>query len=141
MCSANPGSPTNRGGLCSRAYLGLERVYDPERVLTPLVRKGPRGSGEWESISWEDALGRISRKLYSDKGKKVLHLGQEELMVQELREQFDWDETLVDEPLSGHPGPGSGEAQYGAPSVSPDVLHARTVYLFGHSSLSGMSFR
>jgi anaerobic selenocysteine-containing dehydrogenase len=133
----NPGSPTNRGGLCARAYFGLERVYDSERILTPLARKGHRGSGEWESISWEEALSRIGKKLYSSKGKKVLHLGQEEILVEELRSHFGWDETLVDEPLSGHPGPGSGEAQYGAPTVSPDVLHARTVYLFGHSVLSG----
>ena len=38
---------------------------------------------------------------------------------------------------AGRKGPGSGEEEYGAPLVNPDVLHARTIYLFGGSAMGG----
>lgn len=41
------------GRLCARGNGGLATVYNPYRVLTPLKRVGPRGSGQWESISWK----------------------------------------------------------------------------------------
>ncbi len=133
----NPGSPTNQGGICARAFAGLERVYDPERILTPLARTGPRGSGQWEPITWEEALSRIKVRLFNPRAKKILHLAQEENMVAQTREVFGWKEILVDEPSQGHPGPGSGVAQYGAPIADPDVLHARTIFLFGYGALGG----
>lgn len=133
----NPGSPTNRGGICPRAYAGLERVYDPERVLTPLKRTGPRGSGQWEPVTWEKALADVSARLADPKAKNVLHLGQEELLVEELRGTLGWSDVLVDELFSGRPGPGSGAFQYGAPVVRPDVLHAETILLFGASANGG----
>ncbi|MBI5014243.1 MAG: molybdopterin-dependent oxidoreductase [Deltaproteobacteria bacterium] len=131
------GSPTNQGGLCSRAHAGLERVYDPERVLQPLVRKGPRGSGQWEPIGWDRALALLEGHLGERTTRRVLHLGQEELLVEELRPAFAWAELLVDEPFPGRPGPGSGESLYGAPVLWPDLSRSRTVLLLGARPFDG----
>jgi anaerobic selenocysteine-containing dehydrogenase len=127
---ASPGSPTNRG-LCARAYAGLERLYDAERLLTPLKRRGDRGGGSWEPVSWEDALGLLREQLEAPGAHRVLHLGQEELLVEELWRPLGFTEVLLDEPFPGRPGPASGRALYGVPTGRPDVLRAETILLLG----------
>ncbi len=133
--TGNVGAPTNRGGLCARAYAGLERVYDPDRVLTPLRRKGPRGSGEWEPVSWREALVEIAERL--GRGRSVLHLGMDTFPVEEFRELLGWSEVLVDRRLPGRPGPGSDEALYGSPLLGADLRRCETIYLFGLHPFDG----
>ncbi|UOF92400.1 molybdopterin-dependent oxidoreductase [Fodinisporobacter ferrooxydans] len=46
-----------RGGrTCLKGQAGIQTVYDAYRLQTPLRRVGPRGSGKWESITWEEAF-------------------------------------------------------------------------------------
>jgi anaerobic selenocysteine-containing dehydrogenase len=52
--------PITRGWLCAKVNRYLERVYHPERLLYPLRRVGPKGSGTFERISWEEALSEIA---------------------------------------------------------------------------------
>jgi anaerobic selenocysteine-containing dehydrogenase len=59
----NPAHPVNRGGLCARGQAGLQVTYHPDRIQHPLVRTGKRGSGEFQEISWEDALKRVVSEL------------------------------------------------------------------------------
>lgn len=55
------------GRLCARGLSGLTRLYDPDRVKTPLMRTNPqKGLGvdpKWKTVTWDDALSRISDKL------------------------------------------------------------------------------
>ena len=44
------------GVICAKVARYAERVHHPDRVLHPLCRKGAKGSGEWQQISWDDAL-------------------------------------------------------------------------------------
>ncbi|MBE9636049.1 molybdopterin oxidoreductase family protein [Salipiger mangrovisoli] len=48
--------PVNRGVLCAKGAAGLKQVTSPARLRAPLRRTGPRGSGAFEEISWEEAL-------------------------------------------------------------------------------------
>ena len=59
----NPHHPVNRGRLCARGQAALQRLYHPDRLRTPLRRSGPRGSGEFTAITWEEALGSLLDRL------------------------------------------------------------------------------
>ena len=52
----NRDHPVNQGVLCAKGSAGIMQVNAPSRLRAPLKRVGPRGSGEFEEISWEDAL-------------------------------------------------------------------------------------
>lgn len=52
--------PVTRGWLCVKVSRYLERVYHPERLLYPMRRIGPKGSGKFARISWEDAIAEIA---------------------------------------------------------------------------------
>ncbi len=52
----NPEHPVNRGVLCAKGSAGIMTQYSPARLSTPLRRVGPRGSGEFEPISWDEAI-------------------------------------------------------------------------------------
>ena len=52
----NPLHPVNRGKLCARGQAGLQALYHPERLGKPLRLDGPRGSGKFREVTWEEAL-------------------------------------------------------------------------------------
>jgi anaerobic selenocysteine-containing dehydrogenase len=52
----NRDHPVNRGVLCAKGSAGIMQHTSPARLRAPLRRVGPRGSGEFEEISWEEAL-------------------------------------------------------------------------------------
>src|SRR5690349_15323022 len=60
------GNPAHRhtdGALCTKVSRYTERTYHPERVLTPLRRSGPKGSGQFEPVGWDDAMADIASRL------------------------------------------------------------------------------
>lgn len=59
----NPGHRQTAGVLCAKVSRYTERSYHPERVLSPLKRCGPKGSGEFTAVGWDEALGDITRRL------------------------------------------------------------------------------
>ncbi|SFP15150.1 molybdopterin oxidoreductase family protein [Tranquillimonas alkanivorans] len=52
----NRDHPVNRGVLCAKGSAGIMQHLSPARLRAPLKRTGPRGSGEFEQISWDEAL-------------------------------------------------------------------------------------
>lgn len=61
--AGDPDHPYTAGGLCVKVNNYLDRVYDPGRVLFPMRRTGPKGSGQFERISWDAAIGEIATRL------------------------------------------------------------------------------
>ncbi|TMH22980.1 MAG: molybdopterin oxidoreductase family protein [Betaproteobacteria bacterium] len=57
-----PDHPTTRGTLCTKVARYLDRTYASERVLHPLRRIGPKGTGRFERIGWDEALDTISAR-------------------------------------------------------------------------------
>lgn len=55
--------PTNHGKLCARGLAARDYIYRSDRIQTPLRRVGPKGSGQFESITWDQALDEIAAKL------------------------------------------------------------------------------
>ena len=83
----NPAHPVNRGKLCARGQAVLQELYHPDRVPQPMKRTGPRGSGEFTKISWEEALDLLVVKLKALKQQKVAD--SLALMTPELRGTLD----------------------------------------------------
>ena len=59
----NPKHPMTDGVLCTKVSRYTERTYHPDRILHPLKRIGPKGSGQFAPVSWDEALNDISKRL------------------------------------------------------------------------------
>lgn len=64
-----PGYPLSNGMLCPKGAATRQYVYREDRLTTPMRRTGPRGSGEFEPITWEDAYKEIGSRLTEVKQK------------------------------------------------------------------------
>lgn len=60
----NPAHPYSRGELCPKVNRFLDRVYDPDRIVTPLILDGPKGSGRYRKSTWDHALELVARRLH-----------------------------------------------------------------------------
>ncbi|MDH3785554.1 MAG: molybdopterin-dependent oxidoreductase, partial [Acidobacteriota bacterium] len=87
----NPAHPGSRGRTCAKGPATLNQINDTERILTPMKRVGPRGSGQFEPASWDEALddigGRIRKALDEGRNDEVMyHVGRpgEDHFVQRL---------------------------------------------------------
>lgn len=59
----NPHVAGIEGSLCPRGSAGTSLLYDDERVKSPMIRVGERGSGHWKKVSWDEALDYTAKKL------------------------------------------------------------------------------
>ena len=65
----DPANPHNRGVLCAQGRSARQMLYNPDRLKYPLKRVGERGSGEWERITWDEALDTVAENLLEVKAK------------------------------------------------------------------------
>src|SRR5512136_1382933 len=63
----DPDHPFTRGTLCPKMNRYQETVHSPLRLTHPLLRKGPKGSGDFHVISWEEAIHQIA-----DRWQKII---------------------------------------------------------------------
>jgi len=61
--SGDPDCPINHGTLCTKGFASLQLAYHPDRLTYPVKRVGPKGSGRWERISWDEALDTIADRI------------------------------------------------------------------------------
>jgi anaerobic selenocysteine-containing dehydrogenase len=76
----NPHHPGSRGRNCAKGPATINQIKDTERILYPLKRSGKRGEGEWEQISWAQALSEVAEKIRASlktgaRDRVVYHVG------------------------------------------------------------------
>jgi len=76
----NPKHPASRGRLCAKGPATINQIHDPDRILYPMKRSGPRGGGKWARTSWDEVLetfgARIRKAFQENRGEEVMyHVG------------------------------------------------------------------
>jgi anaerobic selenocysteine-containing dehydrogenase len=59
----NPSHPISQGHLCPRGQASIQITYHPDRLTQPLKRRGNRGSGDYQPVSWDAAIAELVSKL------------------------------------------------------------------------------
>lgn len=135
----NPEHPNSRGKMCAKGQAGLNLVYDPDRILYPMKRVGPRGEGKWQRITWEEAYHEVA-----DRMKAVMASGRhEEFVFQSDRDITTQDFTrrfvhafgspnaFVNHPLGGPNKQLAQQLTWGADFEIPDVANSEYMLIFG----------
>ena len=65
----DPASPLNHGRLCPIGTVTVDLVNHPDRLQYPMRRRGAHGSGDWQRISWDEALDEISERVLAIREK------------------------------------------------------------------------
>ena len=76
----NPLHPASRGRNCAKGPATINQINDPERILYPLRRDGPRGGGKWRRVTWDEVLdeigGRIRKAFLEGRKNEIMyHVG------------------------------------------------------------------
>ncbi|WP_206956509.1 molybdopterin-containing oxidoreductase family protein [Trinickia acidisoli] len=143
-----PDHPITRGGLCAKVSHFLERVYNPDRVLYPLKRTGPKGAGEFTRVSWDEALSDVAARL----NKMIETVGPQAILPfsfagsQGLLEYCSLDRRFasfvgtsqLERSLCGDTASaGLAATQGNAKGIDPlDLAHSRFIVLWGTNTMT-----
>src|SRR4029434_7495633 len=136
-------NPNTGGYICAKVRRFPERVYGPDRLVYPAIRKGPKGFGTFQRVSWEEALTTVAERLLDVKatwgGEAILpysYGGSNGLLTQDTS-----DATLfrrlgtsrLARTVCAAPTGAANAALYGKmPGVTYlDYPHARLIVLWG----------
>lgn len=145
---ADGGHPVTQGWLCAKVRPYLDHVYHPDRLRHPLRRTGPKGSGQWQRISWQEALDEIGarwRKIISEYGAEAIlpysysgTLGMVQMGIASARFWNRLGASRLQRSICGAAAEHAVKATLGA-RYSPDyedVAHSGVVILWGHNPVS-----
>jgi anaerobic selenocysteine-containing dehydrogenase len=145
---ADPDHPITQGWLCAKVRPYLERVYHPDRLLYPLRRVGPKGGGEWERISWDEAIGTIAARwqaIIAEHGAAAIlpysysgTLGLVQLQACNHRLWNRMGASGLERSICGAAAEAAVNATLGA-RLSPDpsdVLESKLIVIWGHNPAS-----
>ena len=139
---AATGNPFTGGFICQKVKRHAQRVYSPSRVLTPLIRTGPKGSGEFRAASWDEALDLVVDRMQdaiathgAESIVPYLYNSSAGALQSVLTERFfrRLGATEVDHTICAltH-GIAYASTYDGMPSVdSGDVVHSKLIVLWG----------
>ena len=132
----NAAHPINQGGLCARGQAGLQGLYDPDRIKTPLVKDG----ANWKPATWDEALALVGGKLQAAKGRTVLLTGLETGSLRALAGEFVGGlngKHVMWEPFGYEAVRAANKATYGVDAV-PRLDVAAAMQYAADSVLSGL---
>jgi len=140
--------PITQGWLCAKVRPYLDHVYHPDRLKYPVRRVGPKGSGQWQRISWPEALQTIGshwRAISAEYGPSAIlpysysgTLGLVNMAVSSARFWNRLGASRLQRSICGAAGEYAVNATLGA-RLSPsyeDVPHSSLVIIWGHNPIS-----
>ena len=143
----NPKHPASRGRLCAKGPATINQIHDPDRILYPMKRSGPRGSGQWARTSWNEVLetfgARIRKAFQEKRGEEVMyHVGRpgHDYIMERILQAWGIDGH------NSHTNVCSSSARLGyllwhyADRPSPDHANARFILLLSAHLESGHYF-
>ncbi|WP_245892645.1 thiosulfate reductase PhsA [Helicobacter valdiviensis] len=141
----NPYSSSTGGAVCARGGSGTNQLFDPNRLVNPIMRTGERGEGKWKEISWEEAYDYISKKLNEIKekyGAKSVAFASKSGPEQTFLNQFAYAYGSPNIFDHGNTCP-SGYAValtsvFGNGSISRDFSNCKFMLNFGHNVYEGI---
>ncbi|HEY0513195.1 MAG TPA: molybdopterin-dependent oxidoreductase [Thermoanaerobaculia bacterium] len=144
-------NPVTQGYICAKVRRTPEHLYGPDRLLYPARRVGPKGSGEFARISWEEALGLAAERLGEARerwgGESILPFyygGSNGLLTQDSTDARLFRRlgaSLMGRTVCAAPSGRAATGLYGkmAGVALPDFRHARLIVLWGvNPSASGI---
>ncbi len=143
----NPFHPGSRGRNCAKGPATLTQINDPDRILYPMKRSGPRGSGKWERVSWDEALDAIAAKirgaLTSGRPNEVMyHVGRpgEDGYMERVLQSWGIDGHNSHTNICSSGGRTGYAFWMGIDRPSPDYTNARFILLVSAHLESGHYF-
>jgi anaerobic selenocysteine-containing dehydrogenase len=144
----DPDHPITKGWLCAKVRSYLEFVNHPQRLLHPLRRTGPKGSGRWQTITWAEALAEIAARwqtIIRNFGPQAIlpysysgTLGLVNMTVASARLWNRLGASQLERSICGAAAECAVEATLGqrwSPAYT-EVGHSRLVLLWGHNPAS-----
>jgi anaerobic selenocysteine-containing dehydrogenase len=144
----DPDHPVTRGWLCAKVRPYLDHVYHPERLRHPLRREGPKGSGRWQQITWDEALAEIAdrwQRIIAASGAEAIlpysYSGTLGLVQNSVCSARLWNRmgaSQLRRSICCAAAEMAVEATLGRRWSPPyqDVVHSRLVLLWGHNPVS-----
>jgi anaerobic selenocysteine-containing dehydrogenase len=146
--SGDPDNSITKGWLCAKVRPYLDHVYHPDRLLYPLRRVGPKGGGQWQRISWQEALDEIARRwkdIIARYGAEAIlpysysgTLGLVQMTVSSARLWNRLGASQLQRSICGAAAEYAVEKTLGARWSQPyaDVVHSKLVMIWGHNPVS-----
>jgi len=137
----NRSLPSANGHLCSKGAAYRQYLYHPDRLLYPMRRVGARGSGQFERISWDEALGEIAGKLLKSKEQygaeqTVFFVGHPKWFrpqLAELADKFGTPNYGSESSTCAYSVKMACRSCFGSDisMIRPDIGHCRTLVIWG----------
>ena len=146
--SAVQDHPITQGWLCAKVRPYLDHVYHAGRLMQPLRRIGPKGSGSWQPVSWEEALaeiGRVWREIIEQYGAAAIlpysysgTLGLVQMGVSSARLWNRLGASRLERSICGAAAEFAVNATLGVRRSPPyeHTVHSRLVIIWGHNPVS-----
>jgi thiosulfate reductase/polysulfide reductase chain A len=132
----NPNHPNNKGKICAKGIAGINLVNDPERVLYPMKRVGPRGSDHWSKITWDEAFFRLTSRIKNmrTEGRErefVVDKGRSDLLLDRFIDASGSMHVIDRVALKNLNRDSAFTSMVGHPSLVEDVGKSRFILNFG----------
>lgn len=140
----NPNDKSRGGRVCARGGSGFNQLYDPMRLINPIMRVGERGEGKWKEVSWDEAYTFIAKKLEEIKEKYGAHTvawtarsGWTKVWFHHLAQAYGSPNIFGHEATCPLAYGMSGKDIYGS-SIGRDFAKAKYIINMGHNVFEGV---